>query len=162
VPYGPPPGQNRKPIALIAGIIIGVLIIGGIIGVLVVTHKGGSTGNTTPTATPLPGPKDIAQTFYSDFQHQNYGDAYQYLASSFQQQINQQTFTTILACTDNQFGVVTSFTATLTSSGSTQAVVTVHVTRPQLTYNDPLPLVMEHGNWKITDFQASQACEQQA
>ncbi len=161
-PYGPSPTPNRKPMALIAGIIIGVLLIGGIVGILVITHPGTSTGNTTPpTATPLPGPKDIAQSFYSDFQRQNYSDAYQYLAPTFQQQLDQQAFISILTCTDNQFGTVTSFTARLTSSSSsTQAVVTVHVIRPRITYDDPVALSMEQGNWRITNFQASQACEE--
>lgn len=177
-PYGAPPapigfqtgqpGPNRKPFALIAGIIVGVLLIGGVITVLLVIHgKGGPSGGNTsmPTAVPTVNPGQaaaaIAKTFYSDFQQQNYSDAYQYLASTFQARLNEQTFIDILTCTDTQFGTVTSFSAALTSSSNTQAVVTVHVIRPQQTYDDPLPLVMEHGNWRITNFQAGQACEQQ-
>lgn len=176
-PFGLPPppflptsvqsGPKRKPMALIAGIVIGVLLI-GIIGILLITHgKGGTSGGSgsastptplPPTATPLPGPQEIANEFYTDIELQNYMGAYQFLGPDFKMQESEQAFINTFTCSDRAAGAVTSFTAMLINSNTTQATVQVHVIRPGLTYDDPVQLTNGHGGWGVESYRFIAGC----
>ena len=162
-PFLPPPvqsGPHRKPTALIAGIVIGIVIIGSI-GVLLIAHgKGGSSGGNAaptstpipPTATPLPGPQEITMAFYSDFEQQNYGDAYALTSAHFQSNVDESTFTTTLSCWDSLFGPVISFSISSSNGGGTSATIIVNANRHTGSYTDNVQLINEHGNWGVDNF----------